>query len=110
MSIDIRLIGKRIKKARKTLKITQSDLAATCDICDTYLSYIESGIKTPSLEVIDKLASALGITVAELLGGRQTGRHDTYCTKIAEMLEKCTLEEQQLIYAMLCTFLESMRR
>ena len=110
MSIDIKLIGKRIKRKRKTLHITQADLAAACDICDTYLSYIESGIKTPSLEVIDKLASALGITVADLLGGKQTSRSESYCTKITEMLEKCTPEEQRLIYTMMCTFLDSLRR
>ena len=58
MAIDAKRIGKRIKKVRQAQEIKQSVLADSCGICETYLSYIESGTRVPSLEVIDKIASA----------------------------------------------------
>ncbi len=104
MSIDAQRIGKRIKKARLSLNITQAVLADSCDICETYLSYIESGTRIPSLEVIDRIASALGTTISALLGDGQIGSSESYYTKIVKILEQYTPEEQGMIYMMLCSF------
>lgn len=104
MSIDAQRIGKRIKKARLSLNITQTVLADSCDICETYLSYIESGTRIPSLEVIDRIASALGTTISALLGDGQIGSSESYYTKIVKILEQYTPEEQGMIYMMLCSF------
>jgi len=61
-------LGKNIARIRKLKKMTSSQLAEFVGIKQPYLSQIEKGKRTPSLEVIQKIAQVLGTTVSELLG------------------------------------------
>lgn len=54
-------IGETISKVRKEKGLKQKDLAINCEISQTYLSQIESGTKTPSLEVLEKISEGLSI-------------------------------------------------
>jgi transcriptional regulator with XRE-family HTH domain len=59
-------IGKRIKEIRTSKNIKSIDLAKKAGITSVYLSYIEAGEKIPTLETLEKICDALGITLAEL--------------------------------------------
>jgi transcriptional regulator with XRE-family HTH domain len=60
----------RLIKRRVELDLTQKDLAFPgCSI--TYLSRIENGQRTPSLQVIDELAGLLGVSSDWLIHGRE---------------------------------------
>ena len=52
-------IGSAIKSIRKKLAITQYELAEKCDLSQTSLSQIETGIKRPSQRTITKVCSVL---------------------------------------------------
>jgi len=65
MSSDV---GERIKQERLRQKISQNKLAQAAGIGQTTLSAIESSTKSPNVDTIRLLASALGCSVAELLG------------------------------------------
>ena len=54
-------IGLAIKSIRKKLSITQYDLAEKCDISQTSLSQIETGVKRPSQRTISKVCHVLDI-------------------------------------------------
>lgn len=54
-------IGSAIKSIRKKLSITQYELAEKCDLSQTSLSQIETGIKRPSQRTISKVCSVLDI-------------------------------------------------
>ena len=54
-------IGLAIKSIRKKLSITQYDLADRCDISQTSLSQIETGVKRPSQRTIAKVCTVLDI-------------------------------------------------
>lgn len=54
-------IGSAIKSIRKKLAITQYELAEKCDLSQTSLSQIETGIKRPSQRTITKVCSVLDI-------------------------------------------------
>ena len=54
-------IGSAIKSIRKKLSITQYELAEKCDLSQTSLSQIETGIKRPSQRTITKVCSVLDI-------------------------------------------------
>ncbi len=53
--------GKIIKLFRKNSKKTQVELASLLDITPEYLSKLENGSKTPSIELLKKLSQILDI-------------------------------------------------
>ena len=65
--LDYKMIGKRIQSARKDAHMTQDDLADKCGCTGKYVSNIETGKKTPSLDLLTKISSALEVTVDSLL-------------------------------------------
>jgi transcriptional regulator with XRE-family HTH domain len=59
--------GKKVRKLRKGLKLSQGELAKLSELDRTYISGIERGVQNPSLKNIAKIASALKIKPNELL-------------------------------------------
>ena len=59
--MEKKLLGKRINAARKERGWTGEHLAEVCSINATYLRQIESGAKTPSLQVFVSLCDALHV-------------------------------------------------
>jgi transcriptional regulator with XRE-family HTH domain len=66
MTMELAL-GREIRKAREVLQQSQEALAFEAEIHRTYVSLIERGKKSPTLAVIVRLATALGIKPSELL-------------------------------------------
>ena len=60
--MDKKLLGKRINTARKDRGWTSERLSEACNINATYLRQIESGAKTPSLQVFVTLCSTLNVS------------------------------------------------
>jgi len=54
-------IGAAIKSIRKKMGITQYELTEKCDLSQTSLSQIETGLKRPSQRTITKVCSVLDI-------------------------------------------------
>lgn len=61
-------IGKRIKNIRKGKNMQANVLAKKAFISQSYLSDIENGRTTPSLDKLTTICDALGITLAEFFG------------------------------------------
>lgn len=61
-----KVLGKKIQKRRKSLKLTQEEIAEKIGISRAYMGYIEQGRYVPSVEVIEKLARALRVSISEL--------------------------------------------
>ncbi|MER6690043.1 helix-turn-helix domain-containing protein [Streptomyces minutiscleroticus] len=61
-------IGDRIRHHRRRANRRQAVLAGLCGISEDYLSQIERGERTPSGEVLIRIAAELGVHVAVLLG------------------------------------------
>ena len=57
----------RIKALRAKRGLTQAQLAQRAGMSHGYLSRIEVGMQSPTLEVIEKLAAALEVKPAALL-------------------------------------------
>ena len=64
------LFGQRMRKLRRSQRVTQGQLAESARISEEYLSKIERGLASPSFEVISRLCSALHVTSLELFGVR----------------------------------------
>ncbi len=54
-------IGSQIRQRRKSLKITQGQLAELAGVSLNTLSRIESGKANPTIDVIEKIAEILGL-------------------------------------------------
>ena len=62
-------IGERVRQRRDEMNITATELAKRAEVTKGYVSQIENGlVPRPSADVLYRLASALGTTVADLLG------------------------------------------
>jgi len=60
-------IGDRIRKVRKSNKLTQDELATKTGIERPNITRIELGKHYPALETLEKISEALGISVANLV-------------------------------------------
>lgn len=59
--------GKRIKKIREKLGLTQAQVAKKAGININYFAVIERGEVNPSLEKLEKIAKALGVKSSDIL-------------------------------------------
>lgn len=60
-------LGRKIQKIRKAKEYSQEALADTLRISRTHMGHIEQGRRTPSLELLEKIARALKVSPKELL-------------------------------------------
>ena len=59
--------GKKVRKARHDLGMSQEELAAKADINISHIGQIERGLKSPKLVTVQLIAVALGTTASTLL-------------------------------------------
>lgn len=69
MSLDYRAIGKRMAERRKQLGLKQYQVCELLDVNYKYLSNLETGRSSPSLEMVIKLCEVLQTTPDYLLLG-----------------------------------------
>lgn len=67
-TVDLGLLGRRIKAARLAAGLTQAQLAAP-EMSPAYLSRIESGARRPDLRVLVRLAVKTGVPLEQLVSG-----------------------------------------
>lgn len=67
MALNYISIGQKIKAIRKKKGFSQLKLSELIDRSPTYVSYIESGIKSMSLDTFVLITNALNVTADELL-------------------------------------------
>ncbi|PKP44565.1 MAG: transcriptional regulator [Bacteroidetes bacterium HGW-Bacteroidetes-13] len=64
--MDVKVkIGQRIKELRETATLSQKDLSYTADLDRSYIASVENGQRNISIVNIEKIATALGITLKE---------------------------------------------
>ena len=61
-----KVLGKRLKKKRKELEMTQEDVAYKVGISRAYMGYIEQGRNVPSVKVLEKISKVLKINLSDL--------------------------------------------
>jgi transcriptional regulator with XRE-family HTH domain len=70
-------IGKRIRKRRQILEMTQKELAEAIGVTPQHISAIEQDKRDPSLSSLGKLAEELGVTIDYLMTGKESVITDT---------------------------------
>jgi transcriptional regulator with XRE-family HTH domain len=64
------VFAKNLRLTRQSKGLSQEELAHLADIDRTYVSSLERGVYSPTLDVVERLAKALDTNAAELLKSR----------------------------------------
>jgi transcriptional regulator with XRE-family HTH domain len=66
---DVKSIGRRIRNLRTEKGLSLTELAERAGVSKSYLSTVEHGTGSrPGVAILHKLATALGVTLADVLG------------------------------------------
>jgi len=65
--LELGELGERVRACRHALGATLDDIAARAGVSRSMVSDIERGAKVPTVIVLDRIAAALGTTIARLL-------------------------------------------
>lgn len=63
----VRAFAAKLREVRTSRGMTQAELARQAEISPTYISEMENADTTPGIDVIERLARALGVSPADLL-------------------------------------------
>ena len=101
------VFGERIRRLRQVRKLTLQQLAEACDLAVSTISKVENGQMSPTYENIVRLATGLGVEVAELFSdpvATPSGRRS-----ITRAAGGTKLSTPHYEYEMLCTELTNRR-
>lgn len=95
-------IGARIRTWRRDRKLTQAALAARSGLSRDMIGFIERGRAAPSLAALERISSALGVSMVVLFGGRDDpsiadGAAHSILDRILNLFDH--LEDEQQIVA-----------
>lgn len=66
-----------LKNYREKLGWTQKKLSQVSGVSQTYISELEAGKFQPTIKILKKLSSALGVSITELLKEQEEEQNDT---------------------------------
>ncbi len=103
MSNIAKVVGQRIRNYRTQKGLSQEKLAELSGCHPTYIGQLERGEKNATLESIEKITAALGISLSKLF--EKLGRQEDDATDIPlacyEFLSAKSKEEQAQLYKIL---------
>lgn len=97
MEIDYKIIGERIKEARRKKGWSQEKLSEEIDVAVPYISRIERGCQV-NLKRLAQISKVLDVPIEKLIGGAATEAENYLDKELYEVLVKCTPAKQKLIY------------
>lgn len=109
MAINFELLGKRIKEVRGQRMLSQEELSELADVTAQYISYVETGRKRVSLQVLVNIADALSVSVDELLLGNQKTEISLYLVELTNLIEECTRYERRVVYEQIVSLVKSLK-
>ena len=109
VEIDYNGIGKRIKIRRNQLGYSQEQLAFECNLSVPYISQIENGRKSVSLNALLQVADVMDCTLDWLVFGDSFLCSDFKRDEISIPVDNCTDEEKQYLRDLLNMNIRMMR-
>ncbi len=92
--MDRKEVGKRIKTLREERGWTKGTLATRAGIAPSYIPTLENGVKCPTVETLDNICFAFGITLADFFAQK---KEDTLTDKVSSLSDN----QKQLLNAFL---------
>ena len=98
MALDYSIIGERLKKARKSKKLTQEQLAESLDVSVAFLSRVERGDVKANLNRLTQICDILDIPLSYVLTGSGNNSKNYLSDDFSNLLKECPPEKAKLIY------------
>ena len=101
MSDIAKIIGQRIRNYRTQKGLSQEKLAELAGCHPTYIGQLERGEKNATLESVEKIASAMDISLSELFDKLGKSGGDNIAAKCYDLVASKNEAEQKQLYKML---------
>ncbi|WP_047155039.1 helix-turn-helix domain-containing protein [Aneurinibacillus tyrosinisolvens] len=104
MSQLLKIIGERLRNFRKERGLSQEELAYLASLHSTYIGQLERGEKNVTIESLEKITRALGISLEELfryVQSTEKQRETSVLIEIISRLQGRSLEDQKTILKLL---------
>ena len=89
---------------RKSLSMTQEELAEAADTSEKNLSKIESGKQCPNLSTIISILNVFNTTIANFMENEDTSEKETLINKIEAYLYELSDSEKEFVLEMIQDF------
>ena len=99
-------LGARLRKARDAAKLSREVVAERAEIGSRYLAAIESGEKTPSVEVLCRIVRAIGVS-ADIIAYPEAESFDSEDVQLVRLLHSCNERDRRAIKAMVNALLDT---
>lgn len=101
MSDIAKIIGQRIRNYRAQKGLSQEKLAELAGCHPTYIGQLERGEKNATLESVEKIASAMDISLSELFDKLGKSGGNNIAAKCYDLVASKNEAEQKQLYKML---------
>lgn len=101
MSDIAKIIGQRIRNYRTQKGLSQEKLAELAGCHPTYIGQLERGEKNATLESVEKIASAMDISMSELFDKLGKNDGNNIAAKCYDLVASKNEAEQKQLYKML---------
>ena len=96
-----KIIGQRIRNYRTQKGLSQEKLAELAGCHPTYIGQLERGEKNATLESVEKIASAMDISLSELFDKLGKSGSNNIAAKCYDLVASKNEAEQKQLYKML---------
>ena len=101
-------MGDRIKEIRKKRHLTQEQLAEQVDVTVEYISQLERGLSTPSMQVFVKILEVLDASADYLLRDMVSTGNLYGDNQIATKLERLAPNQRRTLMAIIDAYIENL--
>lgn len=95
--MDQRSIGLLMQQYREKAGLSQEQLAEAVGLSAIFISFIERGVKKPSLDKFVEIVNVLNITADQLLVGVLKNGYKIRASKLTEILDTLPPDEQNRV-------------
>lgn len=103
--MELKSIGKNIRKFRRIKKLRQEDLAERANLSTNYVGAIERGEKIPSLETFIDIVNVLGVSADMILNEVIDTGYVIKNSLFNDKLEKLSPDDRTRIYDVIDTMI-----
>ena len=112
----VRRFAANLRRLRHERGLTQAELSRRAKIALSYVGRLEAGTSAPGIDLLDRLAAALGVTPADLLPTNDDWRDDVATLRkragelSATLIEVADADTLRMLNPLLARLIEGARR